>query len=237
MLPSKVSEILERVTVETDVDDKTVYLPLPFVNKNHRVDVRVTDFRPSDLTGFVYPKTSSEFDALSDNENSDVEPGSDTDLTPDSATEREWEWKFALQLEDATPDAEPRERFWVVVDNQAAQCLTNLDASDLTRDPENLETLRQRMFYLWGNLEEQKTARDEKSAQAKQMVNGDQPPPSSDDDEADTQIGKITNRPFSCCVRQYGIKVRENDPGKADAGNGYRWVRMFGLYGTRIAGN
>ena len=233
--PSKVSEILKRVRVETDVDGEAVCLPLPFVNMNHRVDVRVTDFQPSDLQGFVHPKKASKFDALSDNEDSDLESGSDT--MRELETEREWEWRFALQLEDATPNAEPRERFWVAVDNQAAQCLTNLDASNLKHDPENLEALRQRMFYLWGDLEEQKSAIEARPAQAMRVANEDQPPPDSSDNEAEPQMGKVTNRPFSCCVRQYGVKVRESDPSKADAGKGYRWVRMFGLYGTRIAGN
>lgn len=153
--------------------------------------------------------------------------------------EREWEWRFALQLEDATVDAEPRERFWVAIDNQAAQCLTNLDASNLKHDAKNLEALRKQMFFLWGNLEEQKRAGGAKLAQAKRAGNSSQPPPDSSDDEAEEQAvdkaAKVTNRPFSCCVRQYGIKVRENDPSKADADNGYRWVRIFGLYGTRIA--
>ncbi|KAK7745167.1 hypothetical protein SLS62_009880 [Diatrype stigma] len=47
----------------------------------------------------------------------------------------------------------------------------------------------------------------------------------------------ISNKPFACCLRQYGIKVRERDPARADAGGdggGYRWQRVFGLFGTRI---
>jgi hypothetical protein len=42
------------------------------------------------------------------------------------------------------------------------------------------------------------------------------------------------NKPFTCCIRQYGIKVKENDSSKADALNGDRWQRMFGLFGTQI---
>jgi protection of telomeres protein 1 len=42
------------------------------------------------------------------------------------------------------------------------------------------------------------------------------------------------NKPFTCCVKQYGVKVKEKDPSKADAGNGERWQRMFGLFGAFI---
>lgn len=233
------STVLEPLTVETEIGDETVELPLPFVNINHRVDVRVTDFRPSQLKDFAFPKKVSSLDVLSDNEGSDLESGSENGKMIDAA-DRMWEWRFSLELQDATVDPADAEKFWVVVDNPAAQCLTNLDASDLEHDKENLEALRQRMFILWGNLEELKNAGKLKPPPPKKKppINGDQPPPDSSDNEGPEPEpeSNIANRPFSCCVRQYGIKVRESNPAKADAGNGYRWMRVFGLYGTRIAG-
>jgi len=42
------------------------------------------------------------------------------------------------------------------------------------------------------------------------------------------------NKAFTCCIRQYGVKVDEENPAKADAGKGKRWQRMFGLFGTQI---
>ena len=42
------------------------------------------------------------------------------------------------------------------------------------------------------------------------------------------------NKPFTCCIRQYGVKVDEEDPAKANAGKSQRWQRMFGLFGTQI---
>ena len=45
----------------------------------------------------------------------------------------------------------------------------------------------------------------------------------------------ITNKGFTCCIQQYGIKVPEKLYSKADAGGGFRWKRMFGLFGTMIA--
>ena len=41
------------------------------------------------------------------------------------------------------------------------------------------------------------------------------------------------NKAFTCCIKQYGAKVNENDPSLANAGNG-KWERMFGLFDTEI---
>ncbi len=46
---------------------------------------------------------------------------------------------------------------------------------------------------------------------------------------------KAKNKAFTCCIKQYGIKVREEEKGKMDAGEGWRWQRMFGLFGTTIS--
>jgi protection of telomeres protein 1 len=46
---------------------------------------------------------------------------------------------------------------------------------------------------------------------------------------------QIKNKAFTCCIKQYGVKVDEGDPSLANAGNGKRWERRFGLFGTKIA--
>jgi hypothetical protein len=45
---------------------------------------------------------------------------------------------------------------------------------------------------------------------------------------------EVKNKVFTCCIRQYGVKVDEDDPSKANAGDGKRWQRAFGLFGTHI---
>lgn len=45
----------------------------------------------------------------------------------------------------------------------------------------------------------------------------------------------VNNKGFNCCVKQYGIKVPEANEKLADAGEGLRWKRMFGLFGTYIS--
>jgi protection-of-telomeres protein 1 len=42
------------------------------------------------------------------------------------------------------------------------------------------------------------------------------------------------NKPFTCCIREYGVQVSEDDEKKMDAGEGKRWERVFGLFGTMI---
>lgn len=49
-----------------------------------------------------------------------------------------------------------------------------------------------------------------------------------------TTVDAVSNKAFSCCIRQYGAKVKENDPSKANAGSDKKWKRMFGLFGTQI---
>jgi protection-of-telomeres protein 1 len=44
----------------------------------------------------------------------------------------------------------------------------------------------------------------------------------------------VTNKGFSCCIQQYGVKVSEINDDLADAGEGVRWQRMYGLFGTII---
>ncbi|KAF4119602.1 telomere-binding alpha subunit central [Geosmithia morbida] len=242
---SSVSDLLKHAVVEAEVGDHTIPLTLPFYNANHRVDVRVTDFRPHDLRNFTYRSKVSNFAALSDAGDSELDSDDqDNDPDGDMFTEGGWEWRFALELEDAaatatTPGAAKNNRFWAIVDNQAAQCLTNQDATDLTEDGQALETLRQTMFHLWGDLEEKKTAQQRLQGARNRDTRND-PPPDSDDEQQEKQkqpkeSEKSSNLPFSCCVRQYGIKVREGDSAKADAGDGHRWMRVFGLYGTRVA--
>lgn len=165
---------------------------------------------------------------LSDNGESDSESESEVDV--ESTDNYDWQWRFFLEMEDAKAGADG-EKFWVVVDNQSAQCLLSIDATNLREDNNALEELRQRMFVLWGNLEEVKCAQQAAAKRTKRSVDVERPPDSSDDEES---TDKIANRAFPCCIRQYGVKVAENDPDQANAGEGHRWERVYGMFGTRI---
>ncbi|UNI19056.1 hypothetical protein JDV02_005273 [Purpureocillium takamizusanense] len=237
---SIVAEMLAPQYSEFDIDGESVVLMVPFSNRNYRTNVRVVDFRPSDLRDFCYPKKAdSPYDCLSDDsgdEDGDSDTGADSgnENTMENFTAvNRWEWKFSLELEDAAVHpGKQKERFWVTVDNLAAQCLVNLDASNLRHDRKNLEALRQQLFILWGDLEEHKSRDAEKAA-----AGHEKPPDDSDDETSSGLAAKVSNRPFQCCVREYGIKVPESDPAKANAGESKRWERMYKLFGTKISGS
>ena len=235
---SFVTEILEPIYHTMTIDGAAVKLQLPFTNASYRTHVRVVNFMPSKLEDFACPKKKvSDYDVLSDK--SESESGSGSDHEPDQGmmttftAVKDWEWRFHLELEDAVAEAgQQKKRVWVLVDNSAAQCLTSLDASNLRQDHNNLQALREQLFLLWGNLEEHKSWA-ERNVKA---GNHDNPPEHSSDEEGNQEKKrpKISNCPFSCCIRQYGVKVSEPDDRKADAGEKKRWERIFGLFGTRI---
>lgn len=52
-------------------------------------------------------------------------------------------------------------------------------------------------------------------------------------DKSEANLGP-KNKAFTCCIRQYGVKVDEHDPVKANAGHGKKWQRVFGLFETYI---
>lgn len=239
--PKSVAIITQEFTFTHELGNGQDTYPLPFVNRKYRADVRVCDFFPANLKDFARRKRVKQqvvgLDLLSNDGESDV--ASSSDDADDGEESAVWEWCFWLQLEDASPDIEPKQRFWVFVDNLSGQCLTNLDADSLEENESLLRKLRENLFILWGDLEDQKPARDAAGARSvnkgKKKRRGETPPPHSDGEGDDDGLKvKVSNKPFSCCVAQYGVKVTENDPGKANAGERHRWQRIFKLFGTRI---
>ncbi|KAL2129446.1 hypothetical protein VTI74DRAFT_7802 [Chaetomium olivicolor] len=249
---STIGSILEPARYERSPD--AVYV-LPFICAKYQTHARVVDFFPPSLEDFACSRKQTEYEILSDNEDdSDYHSSSSDDDEADGNARRIWEWRFALQLEDAAavdnaakkPGTAPR--IWVFVDNHEAQGMTNLDAADLRRDPDTLNQLRERMFTLWGDLEEikikaaeQRKEGEEKGKKrhtrpgGKPMMRLEKPDLESSDGEgegkdkrgAENKEKTVSNKPFSCCIKQYG--VFDKDRGKEG-----EWVRCFGLFGTKI---
>ncbi|KAI1761443.1 hypothetical protein GGR53DRAFT_505755 [Hypoxylon sp. FL1150] len=255
-----VSFIVEPLPYETTVDKKEVTLTLPYAVAKYRANVRVVDFQPSKLEDFATWRKTGEYDCLSQC-SSDSDPDLDEDMgTLDRFTGTKiWEWNFALQLEEADPkEKSGNDRIWVVVGNQQGQLLTDLTATDLRANPDDLNQLREQLFKLWGNLEElkQKEAqRQQAEAQRQKAIQkriaAQQPPESSpprqstydqaqaakntkDNNTNNGREAALSNKPFTCCIHQYGIEVPEENPRKANAGDGKRYKKVFGLYGTKI---
>lgn len=179
------------------------------------------------------------YGALSDDEDvSSDEDAEKLDRFVTAETLERWEWRFYLQLEEADEDGDgKKDTIWVAVDNHAAQCLLNLNAGDLRNSKRLLGQLREKLFYLWGELEERNTQVLLRREQAERHARANRPPADSDDEDmaGNSAAAAPANRPFACCIRQYGVKLSEPDDTKADAGPGKRWQRMYGLFGTQIA--
>lgn len=238
--PRSVATVTEYLKHKYDAGNgRIVNMDFPFVNRKYRMDVRVCDFYPPDLKKFASRRrikskgAGNGLDLLSDDGQSDLDLASseDDDDEVESAT---WEWDFWLELEDATPDVESPQSFWVFVNNMSGECLTSLDADNLEQNPQLLNKLRNNLWTLWGNLEEVKKAKTKASTAAKKsQFKGEAPPAHSDNDD-DESPDSVSNKPFSCCIEQYGLQVAEEDPDKANARKGRRWERIYKLTGTRI---
>ncbi|TLS28175.1 hypothetical protein PpBr36_01688 [Pyricularia pennisetigena] len=231
---SSISRLVEPVYYETSINGQELRFQIPFTNVNYRTNVRVVDFRPERLEDFAICRPKSRYSG----EISDESSLSGLDDDEDASN---WEWCFWLQVEDAMAfknrGKRPEERVWVMVDNLGAQCLTLDDAVDLRQNPDNLAALRDKLSILWGNLEELKRERLESCHDAaRRRKHLTMPPLSSEGNgtPAADLMKNLCNDPFSCCIKQYGVKEKTDDPKEADAGPGRKWVRVFGLFGTKI---
>lgn len=183
---------------------------LPFHNAKCRARVRVVDYAPKDLADFAVPR--DDFDEEHDDSRSIDSMAWQYDDAP-----QKYKWCFELLLEDArdsssTTESSKNDRLWVAVPHAQAQFLLGNDMpdpGDLRHDWQMLAKLREKMFVLWGTLEETK-AKGEASAKAR-------------------------NLPFECCIMEYGAKVDEEDgedKGAEQASMGF--CRMYAMFGTTI---
>lgn len=214
---------------------------LPFQNINSRATVRVIDFFPPSLVDFAVPRRkASEYAILSEDDCS--ESGSDQQSNdPDDRSEAEdaqWEWRFALVLEDAISSRQQEKAtVEVYVAGQDAECLLNLNAEDLRKSPAALDTLREKLFLLWGDLEERKA----REATALKQIDGN---------SASPRKGEAPRmKPFQCCLKEYGVKKRiqrtieENGSGSEDQSgdelerdrDDWIWKRRWRMFGCIIS--
>ncbi|KAF5877234.1 putative telomere-binding alpha subunit central domain-containing protein [Botrytis fragariae] len=289
------SSILQR-TSPISSDPKFAGINAPFENNIYKTNLRVVDYLPHSIADFAVGRKISEFDVLSDysgDEDDDPKEDMQSFREGKGCVERKWEWFFSLVVEDANPDAS-KERAILRVENYDAQMLLNLqgDACNLRINPGMLRDVKETLFKLWGDLEEQKSAlllqkvgeksdtekvapeasratdsesedegndlsksnhslpvdsEDEAGDSTRQkQTKGSEKPVVFEQTNADIEVMKKVeqveipqdikpkNKPFQCYIKEYGIKVKEEDPLKANAGNGKRWLRVFGLCYTII---
>ena len=225
-----VADILDRaITHRRKLLDGTEVV-MPFANYRSRSVVRVVDFKPPNLADFAFRRRKSEYDVLKGKGSDDgSDDGTDASASSSSESESEgsegfsgapsstsyeWVWAFNLLLEDANegvPATQPggrRERMVAKVCEDDAVHLLKLDACDLHANPQDLAKLREKLFLLWGDLEERK---------AKAIEEGS---PSGD-----MQEKPVTARPFPAWFKEYGVRRKGTE---AD------YVRNFRLTDTTI---
>ncbi|KAL8728931.1 MAG: hypothetical protein Q9181_005163 [Wetmoreana brouardii] len=222
------------------------------------------------LSDFSDDSSSSDEDIQSllpnDSDEEDANNGDGCDFNDDQSEDREytnegasnkWEWRFALTVQDASspcphpsnPTQTQNEQATLYVSDAEAVFLLKLDACDLRRRPNALATLREKLFLLWGDLEERKSKIVEEAK-------GEEDGSKERDERWWPGRGSI---PFECCIKEYGVRsrrkrrrleIKEDESGDGGEegsdgdgngngngeGNGWNkgWERRFGLFGTTI---
>ena len=185
----------------------------PFRNVKSRATVRIIDFFPNDIEDFAFrqKKETNEFAVLTDDSLSD-ESAEESNTTDSDNTvtlqnsQRKWIWGFKLLLQDAHPKRQKLssvedDRLWVTIGDKEAEFLLQLDAVNFRKDAQALDGLREKLFLLWGDLEERKKAQPILAERE-----GISPDTSKD----------AQNLPFQCCLKEYGVKIRMKKPDNAE---------------------
>lgn len=107
------------------------------------------------------------------------------------------------------------------------------DPADLRENTPLLNQLREKMYILWGDLEERKRSKDddgdgddEQGAAKRARVDGEQ----QREQEAAGQQPLPANLPFNCCLQEYGV-LREGGR-LEEVGD---WERQFMMFGVTIS--
>jgi protection-of-telomeres protein 1 len=135
--------ILQRRTARLNGEsDQEVVLPFDVCK--YKANIRVVNYFPDKIEDFAVGRRVTEYDMLSD-----YSGGEETDMEANRRLFKEgkgfakkYEWRFALEVEDADPTCK-NERVWLLVDNHSAQGLLNKDATkyvpaSLLFDPTNV---------------------------------------------------------------------------------------------------
>ncbi|WEW60259.1 hypothetical protein PRK78_005744 [Emydomyces testavorans] len=193
---------------------------LPFQNLKYRASVRVVDFFPPNLEDFAVP-FNPEYAILADTAaSSDL---IDSDEEPIIGRQR-WEWRFCLLVEDGGPGVhhapgQKRERLKLFVTGPDAEFLLSIDPVNLREHSDVLDKLREKLFILWGDLQERKTSN----------------PESFNPNDSKS----INAKPFICCIKEYGVRVAaEAELGShgtdEETSDSFGWERRFRMFDTGI---
>lgn len=211
--------------IHDNISPDGVRYRFPFQNLCYRPMVRAVDFFPPLLEDFAVRSDDEPADSDGENDNDDQSSHGSNGRTS-------WEWRFCLLVEDAAPSApgQTKARMKVFVSGKDADHLLKLDAADLRakKNERTLLELKQRLFILWGDLQEQK----EMAAAAKS-------------DTGPAEIGPVSNVPFNCCIKEYGVRCSHTLDTRTDGTTAncsslceqegcFGFERRFAMFGTTI---
>lgn len=187
VIPVKISEIMDPSVLTFDfTTPKGNPITVPFKNNLYHLNpVRVVDFHPPTIADFAAPHKLSDYQHLSDYES---DPDIDKDMLTDAhGAEVEWEWRFELLVEDASPREREKRRMRLLVAGPDADfLLRSIKATNLRADLASLAKLKEKLFLLWGDLQERKE---------------------EEDDGGEGKPAEPSARPFECLVKEYGVHV------------------------------
>ncbi|OCL03931.1 hypothetical protein AOQ84DRAFT_226728 [Glonium stellatum] len=207
---SSISSIIENPYLENKAPNG-IETKLPFVNAKYRARVRVVDFWPPKLEDFSRSLNDTAYNDTICDTNDDESHQSDPQVT------KSWEWAFCLLVEDATTPSstkEPQARLNLLVAQDDAVHLLKMDATDLRKDSQSLVKLKEKLFVLWGNLQELKSS-------------GAALPPASSADKG------LSSQPFECCIQEYGVPTPVVDGSESDDAD-TKWQRMHRMFQTTM---
>ncbi|KAI9765738.1 MAG: hypothetical protein M1840_007171 [Geoglossum simile] len=220
-----------------------VALDLPFQNVCCRAKVRVVDFFPPNLEDFAVP--CNEFEDLSDDsdEESDRDGGQHRQVDRGLRRVDRWDWMFYLLVEDANKfsSGARRETMKVLVADRDAEYLLKMDAEDLRRNPNGLNLLREKLFILWGDLEERKSSVEiealKELAPNKEKRSVGDLVAKGGEGISGVDLAQSSAKAFECCIKEYGVlkkKRRKNSNATQDEDSEGTWLRRFQMFETTI---
>lgn len=111
----------------------------------------------------------------------------------------------------------------------AHQNIYNKFQNSLRQNPAVLSDLREKLFILWGDLEERKRAIN--TAACNNAGSNDDPNP-----DLNKQIIPASTKPFICCIKEFGVKssLRSDEGSSANDECRFGWERRFCMFGTTI---
>lgn len=201
-------EYLERVTPAGNPHR------LPFQNCKYKSKVQVVDFFPDSLEDFATPYRTSDYEALSDYDSVDDEDAS-IDYARRNTENVKWKWHFFIVVQDPTIVPKRKEKsstMLLQVAGQDGDYLLNMEACDLNEQNQELAKLKEKLFVLWGDLQEKKAETGKSGL-----------------DLAGEDV-TISSKPFECLIKEYGVKAVSRDGTTLESD----WERMFRIFGTNI---